>query len=367
MKNKYVEKAFNEVVARNPHEEQFLNTVKEVFTSLEPVYDAHPELEKEKYLERIAEPQRVVQFQVKWVDDNGETQVNRGYRVQQNNAIGPFKGGLRFNKTVNLSILKSLAFEQTFKNALTGCPMGGGKGGSDFDPHGKSPAEIDRFCHAFMEKLYPYIGSTTDVPAGDLGVGGTEIGHLLDEYLKHRSDIGTLTGKPLDKGGLLGRTEATGFGLCYFTDEMLKDHGKTFKGAKVIISGSGNVSTYACKKGIQGMVINGAVRDIKALNCMENFICYALAVSPNGPYKKAPGSINVPVDIQGKTINPGDLIISDEDGVIAISKEDIQSSLDKALAMKEREETLINMARNGINPRPVTAKMLEEVGCIINR
>ena len=248
MTNKYVEKVFNEVVAGNPHEEQFLNTVKEVFTSLEPVYDAHPELEKEAFLERIAEPQRVVEFQVKWVDDAGNIQVNRGYRVQQNNAIGPFKGGLRFNKTVNLSILKSLAFEQTFKNAITGCPMGGGKGGSNFDPHGKSPAEIERFCHAFMEQLWPYIGSTTDVPAGDLGVGGTEIGYLLDEYLKHRSDIGTLTGKPLDKGGLLGRTEATGFGLCYFTDEMLKDHGKSFKGAKVIVSGSGNVSTYACKK-----------------------------------------------------------------------------------------------------------------------
>ncbi|MDO4501463.1 MAG: NADP-specific glutamate dehydrogenase [Erysipelotrichaceae bacterium] len=248
MKNKYVKQAYAEVSNRNKGETQFLNAVKEVFESLEPVYDAHPELAKKKYLERIAEPQRVIEFKVEWKDDNGDIQVNRGYRVQQNNAIGPFKGGLRFNQSVNLSILKSLAFEQTFKNALTGCPMGGGKGGSDFDPHGKSPAEIERFCHAFMKQLYPYIGSKKDVPAGDLGVGGTEIGYLIDEYLKHRKDIGTLTGKPLDKGGLKGRTEATGYGLCYFTEEMLNDHGKSFKGAKVLISGSGNVSTYACAK-----------------------------------------------------------------------------------------------------------------------
>lgn len=248
MKNKYIKKVFDEVVKKNEGETQYINTVKEVFTSLEPVYNKHPELEKFAYLERIAEPQRVIEFQVKWKDDNGKIQVNRGYRVQCNNAIGPFKGGLRFNAGVNRSVLKSLAFEQTFKNALTGCPMGGGKGGSDFDPHGKSQKEIERFCHAFMAQLWPYIGSTTDVPAGDLGVGGTEIGYLLDEYLKHRDDIGTLTGKPLAKGGLLGRTEATGFGLCYFTEEMLNDHNDSFKGKRVVISGSGNVATYACKK-----------------------------------------------------------------------------------------------------------------------
>ena len=182
------------------------------------------------------------------MDDKGNIQVNRGYRVQNNNAIGPFKGGLRFNENVNLSILKSLAFEQTFKNALTGCPMGGGKGGSNFDPHGKSPAEIKRFCEAFMDQLYPFIGSKTDVPAGDIGVSGVEIGYMIDQYLKYRSDIGTLTGKPLDKGGLKGRTEATGYGLCYFTEEMLNDHGLSFKDKKVIVSGSGNVSTYACAK-----------------------------------------------------------------------------------------------------------------------
>ena len=248
MKNEYVKQAYEYVCKYAPGETQFLNAVKEVFESLEPFYDVHPELADKKYLERIAEPCRVIEFKVEWLDDNGNIQVNRGYRVQNNNAIGPFKGGLRFNENVNLSILKSLAFEQTFKNALTGCPMGGGKGGSNFDPHGKSPAEIQRFCEAFMDQLYPFIGSKTDVPAGDIGVSGVEIGYMIDQYLKYRSDIGTLTGKPLDKGGLKGRTEATGYGLCYFTEEMLNDHGLSFKDKKVIVSGSGNVSTYACAK-----------------------------------------------------------------------------------------------------------------------
>ena len=248
MKNKYVKNAYKQVCDNAKGETQFLNAVKEVFESLEPFYDVHPELESKKYLERIAEPTRVIEFRVEWKDDNGDIQVNRGYRVQNNNVLGPFKGGLRFNENVNLSILKSLAFEQTFKNALTMCPMGGGKGGSNFDPHGKSDKEIERFCSAFMKELYHYIGSKVDVPAGDLGVGGKEIGYLLSEYLKHRKDIGTLTGKPLDRGGLKGRTEATGFGLCYFTEEMLNDHDDSFKGKKVIISGSGNVSTYACQK-----------------------------------------------------------------------------------------------------------------------
>lgn len=248
MKNEYVEQAYEYVCKYAPGETQFLNAVKEVFESLEPFYDVHPELANKKYLERIAEPCRVIEFKVEWLDDKGNIQVNRGYRVQNNNAIGPFKGGLRFNENVNLSILKSLAFEQTFKNALTGCPMGGGKGGSNFDPHGKSLAEIKRFCEAFMDQLYPFIGSKTDVPAGDIGVSGVEVGYMIDQYLKYRSDIGTLTGKPLDKGGLKGRTEATGYGLCYFTEEMLNDHGLSFKDKKVIVSGSGNVSTYACAK-----------------------------------------------------------------------------------------------------------------------
>ena len=248
MKNKYVKEAYKQVCKNAKGETQFLNAVKEVFESLEPFYDAHPELESKKYLERIAEPDRVIEFKVEWLDDKGNVQVNRGYRVQNNNAIGPYKGGLRFSENVNLSILKSLAFEQTFKNAITNCPIGGGKGGSNFDPHGKSNEEIKRFCSAFMKKLYPYIGAKTDVPAGDLGVGGKEIEYMLDEYLKHKKDIGALTGKPLEKGGLKGRSEATGYGLCYFSEEMLNDHNDSFKNKKVIISGSGNVSTYACAK-----------------------------------------------------------------------------------------------------------------------
>ena len=273
MRNGYVKKAYDYVCKYAQGETQFLNAVKEVFESLEPFYDAHPELANKKYLERIAEPCRVIEFKVEWLDDNGDVQVNRGYRVQNNNAIGPFKGGLRFSENVNLSILKSLAFEQTFKNALTGCPMGGGKGGSNFDPHGKSVAEIKRFCEAFMDQLYPYIGSKTDVPAGDIGVSGKEIGYMIDQYLKYRSDIGTLTGKPLDKGGLKGRTEATGYGLCYFTEEMLNDYGLSFKDKKVIVSGSGNVSTYACAKATElgGTVIgmsdrNGYIVDEKGID-----------------------------------------------------------------------------------------------------
>lgn len=273
MKNEYVKQAYEYVCKYAPGETQFLNAVKEVFESLEPFYDVHPELANKKYLERIAEPCRVIEFKVEWLDDKGNIQVNRGYRVQNNNAIGPFKGGLRFNENVNLSILKSLAFEQTFKNALTGCPMGGGKGGSNFDPHGKSLAEIKRFCEAFMDQLYPFIGSKTDVPAGDIGVSGVEVGYMIDQYLKYRSDIGTLTGKPLDKGGLKGRTEATGYGLCYFTEEMLNDHGLSFKDKKVIVSGSGNVSTYACAKASElgGTVIgmsdrNGYIVDEKGID-----------------------------------------------------------------------------------------------------
>ena len=278
MKNEYVKQAYEYVCKYAPGETQFLNAVKEVFESLEPFYDVHPELANKKYLERIAEPCRVIEFKVEWLDDKGNIQVNRGYRVQNNNAIGPFKGGLRFNENVNLSILKSLAFEQTFKNALTGCPMGGGKGGSNFDPHGKSPAEIKRFCEAFMNQLYPFIGSKTDVPAGDIGVSGVEIGYMIDQYLKYRSDIGTLTGKPLDKGGLKGRTEATGYGLCYFTEEMLNDHGLSFKDKKVIVSGSGNVSTYACAKASELGATVIAMSDRNGYIVDENGIDYKLLI-----------------------------------------------------------------------------------------
>ena len=235
--------------AKHPGEKEYLQAVKEVLLSIEEVYNQHPEFEKAKIIERLVEPERIFTFRVPWVDDKGEIQVNLGYRVQFNNAIGPYKGGIRFHPSVNLSILKFLAFEQTFKNSLTTLPMGGGKGGSDFDPKGKSDGEVMRFCQSFMTELCRHIGPDCDVPAGDIGTGGREIGYMFGQYKRIRDEFsGVLTGKGLTYGGSLARTEATGFGLCYFTDEMLKANGKSFKGQTVIISGSGNVAIYATKK-----------------------------------------------------------------------------------------------------------------------
>src|SRR5512136_3283140 len=220
---------------------EFHQAVKEVMTTLEPTVDKHPEFVKAKIYERIVIPDRVIMFRVPWVDDNGDVQVNRGFRVQFNNAIGPYKGGLRFHPSVNLGILKFLGFEQVFKNSLTSLPMGGGKGGSDFDPKGKSDNEVMAFCQAFMTELFRHIGPDTDVPAGDIGVGGREIGFMYGMYKKLRNEFtGVLTGKGLDWGGSLVRTEATGYGLIYFLLEMLKDMGKNIKGATVVSSGSGN-------------------------------------------------------------------------------------------------------------------------------
>ena len=249
IKNEYLLGIYEGLVQRNPEQKEFLQAVEEVLESLEPVIAAHPEYEKAGLIERMVEPERVVMFRVPWVDDNGKVQVNRGYRVQFNSAIGPYKGGLRFHPSVNLSIIKFLGFEQVFKNSLTGLPMGGGKGGCDFDPHGKSDAEVMRFCQSFMTELYRHIGPDTDVPAGDIGVGGREIGYLFGEYKRiTNSFVGVLTGKGIPYGGSLARTEATGYGLCYFTDEMLKANGKSFQGQRVVISGSGNVAIYANQK-----------------------------------------------------------------------------------------------------------------------
>jgi len=248
-----VVQAFTEgVKARNPNEVEFLQAVEEVVETLVPVLDRHPEFRKAKILERIVEPERVLLFRVTWTDDRGEVQVNRGYRVQFSSAIGPYKGGLRFHPSVNLSIIKFLGFEQIFKNALTTLPMGGGKGGSDFDPKGKSDAEVMRFCQAFMTELFRHIGADTDVPAGDIGVGGREIGYLFGQYKKlvNRFD-GVLTGKGVHWGGSLIRPEATGYGCVYFVDEMLKTRGQSIRGKRVVISGSGNVAQYAAEKVIQ--------------------------------------------------------------------------------------------------------------------
>ena len=221
-KSEYLKKVYEGVCARDSHEPEFLQAVEEVLTSLEPVVAARPELERAGIVERMVEPERVITFRVSWVDDSGKVQVNRGYRVQYNSAIGPYKGGLRFHPSVNLSIMKFLGFEQTFKNSLTGLPMGGAKGGSDFDPKGKSDGEVMRFCQSFMTELYRHIGPNTDVPAGDIGVGGREIGYLFGQYKRIQNEFtGVLTGKGLTYGGSLARTQATGYGLLYFTEEML--------------------------------------------------------------------------------------------------------------------------------------------------
>ena len=240
---------YETVQKRNPNDPEFLQAVTEVFESLQVIEDKKPELLDDGVLERMVEPDRQIMFRVPWVDDQGVTRVNRGYRVQFNDAIGPYKGGLRFHPSVNISIIKFLGFEQVFKNSLTTLPMGGGKGGSDFDPKGKSDAEVMRFCQSFMTELYKYIGPNTDVPAGDIGVGGREIGYMFGQYKKITNEwSGVLTGKGLSYGGSLVRTEATGYGLCYFTQALLEDKGTSFEGKTVAVSGSGNVAIYACQK-----------------------------------------------------------------------------------------------------------------------
>lgn len=253
IKNQYLNSVYANTAKRNPNEPEFLQSVKEVLMSLEPVIEQNPKLIEAGIVDRIVEPERVIQFRVSWVDDNGKVQVNRGFRVQFNSAIGPYKGGLRFHPSVNLSIMKFLGFEQIYKNSLTGLPIGGGKGGSDFDPKGKSDNEVMRFCQSFMTELSKHIGADTDVPDGDIGVGGREIGYLFGQYKRLRNEFtGVLTGKGLTYGGSLVRTEATGYGLCYYTEEMLNVMKKdSFKGKTVVVSGSGNVAIYATQKATQ--------------------------------------------------------------------------------------------------------------------
>ncbi|MEE8170688.1 MAG: NADP-specific glutamate dehydrogenase [Phycisphaerae bacterium] len=271
------------VTARNPEQKEFHQAVHEVVESLLPVIDKHPEYRKARILERIIEPERVIMFRVPWMDDQGDVQVHRGFRVEFNGAIGPYKGGLRFHPSVNLGIIKFLGFEQVFKNALTTLPMGGGKGGSDFDPKGKSDMEAMRFCQSFMTELFRHIGPNTDVPAGDIGVGGREIGYLFGQYkrLTNRFE-GVLTGKGLNWGGSLIRPEATGYGAVYFADEMLKTRGESIKGKRVVISGSGNVAQFAAEKVLQlggivltlsdssGVVVDEAGIDAKKLAFVQD-------------------------------------------------------------------------------------------------
>ncbi len=248
-KSAYLQRVYEQVEARNPGEKEFLQTVREVFESLEPVIEADPKFEENGVMERIVEPERQISFRVSWVDDNGKVQVNRGYRVQFNSAIGPYKGGIRLHPSVNASIIKFLGFEQTFKNSLTGLPMGGGKGGSDFDPRGKSNGEIMRFCQSFMTELSKHIGADTDVPAGDIGTGAREIGYMYGQYKRLRNEFtGVLTGKGLPYGGSLIRPEATGFGAVYYTAEMLNTFGESIKGKTFAVSGFGNVAWGTVKK-----------------------------------------------------------------------------------------------------------------------
>ncbi|TXC85805.1 NADP-specific glutamate dehydrogenase [Metabacillus litoralis] len=271
----YVNRVFEKVKKRNPNENEFHQAVKEVFDSLIPVLVKNPHYIKQGILETIVEPERVISFRVPWVDDEGNVKVNRGFRVQYNSAIGPYKGGLRFHPSVNASIIKFLGFEQIFKNSLTGQPIGGGKGGADFDPKGKSDREIMRFCQSFMTELSKYIGPDTDVPAGDIGVGAREIGYLFGQYKKMRGgyEAGVLTGKGIGYGGSLARKEATGYGTVYFVEEMLQDQNLSFKGRTVVVSGSGNVSIYAMEKAAQlgAKVVacsdsNGYIYDKKGIN-----------------------------------------------------------------------------------------------------
>ena len=332
--NEYLKTVFDGLKQRNADQPEFLQAVEEVLESLQPVVQARPELEKAGIIERLVEPERVIMFRVPWMDDSGKVQVNRGYRVQFNSAIGPYKGGLRFHPSVNLSILKFLGFEQIFKNSLTTLPIGGGKGGSDFDPKGKSDAEVMRFCQSFMTELQRHIGPDTDVPAGDIGVGGREIGFMYGQYKRMRNDFtGVLTGKAIGAGGSLARTEATGYGLCYFTDEMLKAVGESFKGKTVVISGSGNVAIYATQKATElgGKVValsdsNGyiydadgidldLVKDIKEVK-RQRIKEYAVR-KPSAKYTEGKGIWTIPCDIALPCATQNELDEDDANTLIA--------------------------------------------------
>lgn len=339
---KYVEKVYEELLQRNPGQIEFHQAVKEVLKSLIPVVEKHPEYIKEGILDRIVEPERQIMFRVPWVDDQGKVRVNRGFRIQFNSAIGPYKGGLRLHPSVNLSIIKFLGFEQIFKNSLTGLPIGGGKGGSDFDPKGKSDREIMRFCQSFMTELVKYIGKDTDVPAGDIGVGGREIGYLYGQYKRITGLYeGVLTGKGLTFGGSLARTEATGYGLVYFVSEMLKGKGMSLDGKTVAVSGSGNVAIYAIEKVGQlgGKVVscsdsNGYIYDKDGINLevlkkikeverkrLTEYVKYR----PEAVYTEGKGVWNIPCDIAlpcatQNELNEEDAKVLVKNGVIAVGE-----------------------------------------------
>lgn len=330
----YVHEVLEQLKKQNANEPEFIQAATEVLESLAPVIDKNPKFQKAGLLERLVEPERQIKFRVPWVDDNGNVHVNRGYRVEFNSAIGPYKGGLRFHPSVNIGIIKFLGFEQIFKNSLTGLPIGGGKGGSDFDPKGKSENEIMRFCQSFMTELYRHIGADTDVPAGDIGVGGREIGYLYGQYKRITNRYeSVLTGKGLTYGGSLVRTEATGYGLVYLTEELLKNHGMTIEGKTILVSGSGNVAIYATQKAQQlgGKVVamsdsNGyiydeqgidldAVKEIKEVKRgrIKEYINYR----PNAKYTEGKGIWTIPCDIALPCATQNELNLDDAKALIA--------------------------------------------------
>ena len=332
--NAYVEKVYNGLVERNGHEKEFLQAVREVLEALSPVFDKHPEYENKGLLERFVEPDRAILFRVPWVDDNGKVQVNRGYRVQYNNAIGPYKGGLRLHPSVNLSVIKFLGFEQVLKNSLTSLPIGGGKGGSDFDPKGKSDREVMAFCQSFMTELCKYIGADTDVPAGDIGTGAREIGFMFGQYKRIRGVYeGVLTGKGLSYGGSLARKEATGYGLLYITQEMLKSKGDSLQGKTVIVSGAGNVATYAIEKAYQlggkpvtcsdstGWVYDAEGIDLDALKEIKEVKRARLSeyknYRPNAEYHEGRGVWTVKADIALPCATQNELNLDDAKALVA--------------------------------------------------
>ena len=338
----YVSEQLEIIRKKNAHEPEFIQAVTEVLTTLEPVIEANPQYQAAGILERITEPERVVMFRVPWVDDNGKVQVNRGFRVQFNSAIGPYKGGLRFHPSVNLGIIKFLGFEQILKNSLTGLPIGGGKGGSDFDPKGKSDREVMAFCQSFMTELYRHIGPDTDVPAGDIGVGGREIGYMFGQYKRIRDAYeGVLTGKGLTYGGSLARTEATGYGLLYFTNAMLKRNGMSMEGKTVVVSGAGNVAIYATEKATQlgakvvtlsdstGWVYDAEGIDLAAVKEIKEVKRQRLSeytkYRPNAEYHEGKGVWSVPCDIAlpcatQNELNKEDAEMLVKNGVIAVAE-----------------------------------------------
>ncbi|MEG1004411.1 MAG: NADP-specific glutamate dehydrogenase [Clostridium sp.] len=366
---KYVEEVLAKVKERNAGETEFIDAVTEVVESLIPVFDRNPKFIENGILERIVEPERQIFFRVPWVDDNGTVQVNRGFRIQFNSAIGPYKGGLRFHPSVNQSIVKFLGFEQIFKNSLTGLPIGGGKGGADFNPKGKSDGEVMRFCQSFMAELCMHIGSDIDVPAGDIGVGGREIGYMYGYYKKIRntSEQGVLTGKGLSYGGSLGRTEATGYGLVYFTEEMLKANGTSFKDKTVVISGSGNVAIYAAEKATEfgAKVValsdsNGYIYDENGINLdavkeikevkrgrIKDYLNYVSTAKYEEGFRniwKIKCDIALPCATQGEIDNNSAEILV-ENGVIAVSEGANMPSTLEAIKVFQNNKVMFGPAK----------------------